>query len=147
MRGANLMSMLLQKLFAYGCLGLLIEVFFTGLESLLKKNWRLTSTTYLWMLPIYGLGGWALELIHALPWSLWLKAPLMVASIYGIEFVAGWLLERLVKKKVWDYGHGKYTIMGYIRLDFVGFWLGLAVFFDLWADTLHKIFSMIQTVL
>ena len=57
----------LQKIFSYGCLGLLVEVFFTGAVSLYRRNWRATSQTYLWMLPIYGIGGVTLEAVqHAL---------------------------------------------------------------------------------
>lgn len=53
---------MIQRLFAFGCLGLLIEVFFTGVHNLVVlRDKNATSKTYLWMFPIYGLGGIALE--------------------------------------------------------------------------------------
>ena len=59
------LGFLFQKFLLYGCLGLLLEVFFTGLHSLYTKNWRPTSQTYLWMHPIYGVTALGLEASHA----------------------------------------------------------------------------------
>ena len=47
-----------QRFLAYGLAGWCSEVVTTGLRSRGRDgNWRLTGTTYLWMLPIYGTGG------------------------------------------------------------------------------------------
>jgi len=44
-----------QRFLAYGLAGWCSEVVTTGLRSRGRDgNWRLTGTTYLWMLPIYG---------------------------------------------------------------------------------------------
>ena len=86
-------ALLLQKFFVYGCLGLLIEVFFTGVYSLIQKNWKATAQTYLHMLPIYAFTAIALEGVsEAIPWPFYLKAFVYVPVIYGIEALSGWLL-------------------------------------------------------
>jgi uncharacterized membrane protein len=122
---------LFQKFFVYGCLGLLIEVFFTGIYSLATKNWKATSQTYLHMLPIYGLAALALEGIsEALPWPFYLKAFLYVPVIYGVEALSGWLLKKAIGVIPWDYKKSKWTPMGLINLKYVGFWLVLAMAFD-----------------
>lgn len=122
---------LLQRFFAYGCLGVLIEFFFTGFASLLKKNWKATGCSYLWMVPIYGFTAFALEAISlALPWPFYLKALLYVPIIYGVEALSGWTIKLIVGVVPWDYGKSKWTPMGFINLTYAPFWLILALAFD-----------------
>ena len=123
--------LLLQKFFVYGCLGLLIEVFFTGVWSLFQKNWKATSQTYLYMLPIYGATAIALEGVsEALPWPFYMKAFLYVPIIYGIEALSGWLLQKVIGVIPWDYKKSKWTPMGLINLKYLPYWLLLALAFD-----------------
>ena len=124
--------MLLQKFFFYGCLGLLIEVFFTGFHSLIiQRNVRAVCTTYIWMHPIYGCGallfGWLHDISPMPPWG---NAICFVPLIFIIEFVTGWAYEKTLGRKLWDYGNAKWGIMGHIRLDFAGYWLAAALFFE-----------------
>lgn len=121
---------LLQRVFSYGCLGLLVEVFFTGAVSLYRRNWRATSQTYLWMLPIYGLGGVALEAVqNTLQWHWVAMAFVYVPLIFAFEFVSGWILKKLIGRCPWDYGNSRYSVMGLIRLDYAPFWLLVALIF------------------
>jgi uncharacterized membrane protein len=136
--------LLLQKFFVYGCLGLLIEVFFTGVWSLFQKNWKATSQTYLYMLPIYGATALALEGVsEALPWPFYLKALLYVPIIYGIEALSGWLLKKWIGVIPWDYGRARHTPMGLINLKYVGFWLILATAFDPLSLYLRKMLNFL----
>lgn len=142
------MLLLFQKFIAYGMLGLLVEVLFTGLWSLWHRNWRATAQTYLWMLPIYGGGALVFDWLH----HLQLLAPLWMAFIYTlliylIEFTSGWVLEKLTGKCPWHYGFGRHTIMGYVRLDYAPFWFALSVFFVFLAPWMQRLFSVINTVL
>lgn len=118
----------LQRIVAYGCLGILIEVLFTGLGSLLKKNWSATSTTYLWMLPIYGLGGLIIEATHTwlISWPIYILTIIYTVEIYAVEFCSGWVLRHTVGKCPWDYSDSRFNIMGLVRLDYFPFWYGLA---------------------
>lgn len=122
---------ILSKLFLYGCIGVLIEFFFTGIYSLLKGNLKATAVSYLWMLPIYGVAGLFLEQVStALLWSSWLKAFLYVPIIYGIEALSGWLLFLLIGSIPWEYQKSKWSPMGLINLKYSPFWLVVAICFD-----------------
>jgi hypothetical protein len=132
-------ALLLQKFFVYGCLGLLIEVLFTGVWSLFHKNWKATSQTYLWMLPIYGAAALALEGVsEALPWPFYLKAFLYVPVIYGVEALSGWLLKKTIGSIPWDYKRSKWTPMGLINLRYLPYWLVLSFAFDPISSTLSR---------
>jgi uncharacterized membrane protein len=139
--------MIVQKVIAYGCIGLLVEVIFTGLWSVFHKDFRGTSTTYLWMLPIYGLGGLQMDALHSLHWHPFLLAAMYVPVIYANEFLWGALLDFLLGKCPWDYGRGRHTIMGYIRLDYAPLWLALALSFEMCVGYIQRMLSVINTVL
>jgi len=137
-------SLLLQKFFVYGCLGLLIEIFFTGVYSLIIKNWKATSQTYLWMLPVYAIAGLALEGIsEALPWPFYLKALVYVPTIYLIEAFSGWCLKKAIGVIPWDYGRSKHTPWGLINLKYAGFWLVLGMAFDPLSLYLRKMLNFL----
>lgn len=126
------MAVWLAKFFMYGCIGLLIEVFFTSFHSLFfQKNMRAIGTTYLWMLPIYGGGAMLFGWIHNVsPLPLWANALLYVPLIFFIEFSSGWAYMKIFSRKLWDYGNARWGIMGLIRVDYAGYWLSAALFFE-----------------
>ena len=99
------------------------------------------------MWPIYGLGAIQLELLHNTAIYLPLKALLMMPVIYANEFFWGFVLHKFTGKRIWDYGAGKHTFMGYIRWDMAHWWYLLAVTFEIIADKLYKLFDVINTVL
>jgi uncharacterized membrane protein len=137
----------IQKLFAYGCLGVMIEFFFTGVASLLKKNWKATGHSYLWMIPIYGFAALALEGVsEALPWPFYLKALLYVPIIYGVEALSGWALSKLIGHIPWDYQKSKWTPMGLINLTYAPFWLILALAFDPISGWMRKTLNYLATM-
>lgn len=138
---------LLQKFCVYGCLGLLLEVFFTGFHSLITGNRRGTCQTYIWMLPIYALAALSMEQLHDwLRWGVWLNALIYVPLIYLFEFCSGFVLKKFLGRCPWDYGAVKYGIMGLIRLDYAPIWFIVALFFDsicAWIDTALSVVSKI----
>jgi uncharacterized membrane protein len=142
----------LRNLFIYGILGILTEVLFTGIKSLIEKNWRATSQTYLWMGPIYALGGLTLKFIHdsvVVSHNIYINALLLafmfyVPLIYGFEFLSGWLLEKIIGRVPWEYGPGRFTIIGLIRLDYAPFWFLLALCFEPITIILNKISIVIK---
>jgi uncharacterized membrane protein len=139
--------LLLQKLLVFGCLGILIEFFFTSIHSLLVKNWKATGYSYLWMLPIYGFTALALEGISdAVPWPFFLKAFLYVPVIYGVEALSGWTLQRLIGHIPWDYQKSKWTPMGLINLKYAPFWLLLAMAFDAITEFLNRLLKALTLV-
>lgn len=141
------MVLFLQKLLVYGCLGLLLEVFFTGFHSLITGNRRALCQTYLWMFPIYALAACSMEQLHNwLRWGIWLNALIYVPLIYLFEFVSGFILKKTLGRCPWDYGVVKYGIMGLIRFDYAPIWFIVALFFDYicgWIDTALGVVSKI----
>jgi len=143
----------------YGCIGLLIEVFFTGFHSLFIKHWKATGYTYVWMLFPYGFAGLALEgLSTSLAWPFYLKALVYVPIFYGVEGLYGWTLMKVTGKLQewlggsgggvvpWDYGKSKWSPMGLINLKFAPFWLALALSFDGISAILRRVVAFVATM-
>jgi len=129
----------LLKTAIFGCVGLILENLFTGLHSvIILKSRDAICRTSLWMIPIYGLGGDGLAFLrYLLPWMI-LFVPVATGCIFMAEYATGWLLRRF-GIKVWDYSHAKYGIHGLIRLDYLPFWMMVALGYDLLVDILDKV--------
>lgn len=141
------MLILLEKALVYGCLGILIEFFFTGFGSLIKKNWKATGYSYLWMLPIYGFTALVMEAIsQGVHWPFYLKAFLYVPVIYGVEALSGYTIKLLIGHIPWDYSKSAWTPMGLINLKYAPFWLVLAMAFDPITDFLTKLLHALTLV-
>lgn len=148
-----------QKLLLYGCMGMVIEVFFTSIASLIQKNWKATGCTYLWMVPIYGLTSlgleWASDSIH---WPFYLKAFVYLPVFFIAEALGGWgiqaltaLLQRLFGGSgggtiPWDYGKSHWTPMGLVNFKYTPFWLALAMGFDPLSAILRRVVNFLATV-
>ncbi len=93
---------------AYGVAGWCSEVVLTGLRSPARDgNWRLTGTTYLWMLPVYGSAAVLFEPAHARAraagWPWWSRGLAWTAGIYAVEAVSGEVIRRVSGEVPWDY--------------------------------------------
>lgn len=134
----------IRDVIAFGMLGLLIESVFTGVKSLLKYDITMQTTSYLWMVPIYGLTGYILMYVNVniLGWSTFaLRGLVSTFIIYAAEFISGYLLEALIGSCPWRYTdevdpdmHHRFSLMGYIRIDYGAYWFILAVAFDYFSD-------------
>lgn len=139
--------LLIEKAFVYGCIGILIEVLFTGLGAIVHKDWNLPCKTYLWMFPIYGFTALALEGIsNALIWPFYLKAFVYVPVIYGVEALSGWTIKALIGRIPWDYQKSPWTPMGLINLKYAPFWLLLGMAFDPITTFLTKMLHALSLV-
>lgn len=123
---------MVKRFVVYGLLGWTMEVFWTGLGSLLKGNLMLSSFTYLWMFPIYGLAVF-LENVHdridSLPW--YVRGGIWVVIILSLEYLTGWLLLSFLGKCPWDYSDvTPYHIHGLIRLDYIPAWFLAGLIFE-----------------
>lgn len=123
---------LISRGFFWSCVGLLIEVVFTGFASFFKhKDKRLQAITYLWMAPVYGSTALALEAVSAaLPWPWYLKVFVYLPIIFGIEALSGWLSLKAFGKVLWDYGRSIWTPMGLINLKYTHWWLLVGTIFE-----------------
>lgn len=137
----------LAKIFAYGCIGILIEFFFTGIYSLFQKNWKATGYSYLYMLPIYGLTAIVLETISdAISWPFYFKAFIYLPVIYGAEALSGILLLKTIGCIPWNYGHSKVTPFGLIHLGYFPAWMIVALAFDPLSKFLWKIIVIASSI-
>ena len=138
---ANDKPMMRPHYFIYGAAGLLIEIFWTGMGSLLSGNLALTGHTYLWMFFIYGLAVF-LEPIHDLirSKSMLIRGFIWVTLIYAIEFSTGLFLKLLIGYCPWDYSNAtSLTILGLIRFDYAPAWFIAGIMFEKLHDKLDQI--------
>ena len=121
---------LLKDALLWGCLGLVVECCFTGIKSILKKDKLATSKTYLWMMPIYGIAGLTFQVMQMyIPITGWVQVPVWGAMIIGWEYLSGLILHRWIGQCPWNYGNSRWSVNGFIRLDYIPYWLLLAAAF------------------
>lgn len=129
----------------YGLVGWCTEIVYTGLDSLLKGDWRLPGVTYLWMLPIYGLGVF-LERVHDLirpkPWFV--RGIIWLLLIWSIEYTSGWILKDITGFCPWDYSDSSYSVNGFIRLDMAPQWFLAGLLFERLHDWLDRVLGKIK---
>jgi uncharacterized membrane protein len=122
----------------YGLLGLLIETIFTGLHSwIFDRNPRGVCTTYLPMFFLWGSGGILFQWIHQYLTG-WVFVVFIVPLIFLFEFTFGKIFIKLFGKKLWDYGNARFGVAGLIRIDYLPFWLILAISFDYVVDFMYN---------
>ena len=117
----------------YGLLGWCAEIVFTAARGAVTGtgDQRLQGASSLWMYPIYGAGGLAMEVVHRgsrrQPW--WTRAAGYAATCLLLEYASGWTLRRTTGACPWDYGDRGINVDGLARLDYAPFWAvaGLAV--------------------
>ncbi len=127
----------LQRLAAWGLLGILTEHWFTGLKALSQGRWDAPTKSNLPVFFVYGIGGTLLELLDwSLSWNIFLKAIPMTLAIFVIEFLFGLLSIKIYGRCFWKYTKSdtseeihRFSIMGLIRLDYALFWYILSVGF------------------
>jgi hypothetical protein len=97
-----------ERALIYGLAGWCSEVVSTGLRSRGRdQDWRLSSHTYLWMLPVYGVAAYLFEPAYAAtkkagtPW--WGRAMLWTGGIYAVEAASGEAIRQLTGEVPWDY--------------------------------------------
>ncbi len=110
----------LWYLFIYSILGWLIEVIYQFLNHKGFINRGFLNGPYC---PIYGFGA----VFEIMLLTKYIKRPLLlyiVAVVITtlIEFLTGYVLEKIFKLKWWDYSLEKFNILGYVCLKFSLLW-------------------------
>ncbi|MGN0601094.1 MAG: EscU/YscU/HrcU family type III secretion system export apparatus switch protein [Oscillospiraceae bacterium] len=81
------------------------------------------------LLPIYGFGAIVILFV-----TLPVKDNPVLVYVFGmvgttaLEFITGWIMEKLLKMKYWDYSDRKFNVKGYICLKSSLFWGVLSLF-------------------
>lgn len=97
-----------QRAVVYGLAGWCSEVLSTGIRSHGRDgDWRLTGTTYLWMLPIYGSAAVLFEpaetALRRAGVAWWQRGLVWTAGIFAVEAASGELLRVVTGEVPWDY--------------------------------------------
>ena len=116
------MRKLFQNFIKCGILGWCLEITFTDLQSLRRRDLTLRGVTSLWMFPIYGAGCLltpVFRLFAGFPGSAGLPftpCSSLRANIYPEAFCE--------KKGIcpWDYGRARWNVDCVIRLDYIPCW-------------------------
>ena len=124
----------------YGLLGLCLEVFWRGFDSLLNGDITLSGTTYIWMFFVYGLAV-LLEPIHnkIFFWPVVIRGGVYTLLIFSIEYLTGLLLRLILGTCPWNYGNEPLAINGLITLRFIPVWFFTGLLFEVVHNTLSKI--------
>jgi len=116
--------------FIFGLIGWCMEVFWTGLGSILKKDFRATSTTSIWMFFIYGSAALFTPVIRLiLPFPLVIRGLIYALCIFTVEYGTGMFLKTL-NVCPWDYSSCRFSVQGVIRLDYTPVWFGVGLLFE-----------------
>lgn len=125
---------------AYGVVGWAAEIVWTASYALVSAlrsgtpvDRRLAGRTYLWMFPVYGLGGLAFEHVHGLlaAWPWVLRGAVYMVGCFAIEAASGLAIKAATGKIPWDYSYARWQVGGVIRLDYVPVWFGFGLFLEL----------------
>jgi uncharacterized membrane protein len=129
-----------RRFFIYGLIGWCIEVFWTGIGSLLSGDMQMYGWTYIWMFPIYGLAVF-LEPIHnkIRDWPVVVRGGVYTLLIFFAEYSTGLFLRIILGECPWDYSASSYSINGLIRLDYAPAWFAAGLLFE----KLHSILENI----
>ena len=114
----------------YGAMGLLMEVGWTGLNSIIHREFKLIGTTSIWMFFIYGLAVFLEPLCQVLmQYPVLVRGGVYVVCIFAIEYATGGIL-KLLHICPWDYSRSRYSVRGLIRLDYAPVWFAAGLLFE-----------------
>lgn len=113
-----------------GIIGWCMEIIFTALHSLRRRNMQLQGQTSLWMFPIYGCAAFLTPISHLLRHKpFWIRGAAYMSLIFSAEYLTGSLLTRH-RLCPWDYGNCRWHIRRVIRLDYAPYWFGAGLLFE-----------------
>lgn len=107
-----------------------MEIFWTGMSSLIGGDLRLAGYSNLWMFFIYGAAVF-LEPIHDIirNWRWPIRGVIWMVIIWGIEYTSGLLLVKILGVYPWFYG-GPLAVEGIVNLAFAPAWFIAGLLFE-----------------
>ena len=113
-----------------GIIGWCMEIIFTSLDSLRRRDFKLKGNTSIWMFPIYGCAAFLAPVGRLLGrFPTWFRGFTYMWLIFSTEYLTGYFLR---KKNLcpWDYRRSRYHINRLIRLDYAPYWFGAGLLFE-----------------
>ncbi|MDB5227513.1 MAG: hypothetical protein JWN78_1706 [Bacteroidota bacterium] len=117
--------------YLFGTLGFSAEIIFTALVSLYRMikgqlpfDLKLEGHSYIWMFFIYGSAAILFPPVYKLieRYPMLIRLLIIALGIFAMEFITGALLHLITGKCPWEYT-SRWNICGYIRLDYLPFWM------------------------
>ena len=113
-----------------GLTGWCLEILFTAMGSLRRRDMTLRGNTSLWMFPIYGCAAAMTPMTRLLRRrSALFRGLTYMSLIFSAEYLTGRLLSRHCLCP-WDYSRSRWNVNRLIRLDFAPFWFGAGLLFE-----------------
>ncbi len=107
-----------------------MEILFTSMDSLRRRDMTLRGNTSLWMFPIYGSAAVLAPLSRLLAGkSPWRRGLAYMGLIFSAEYFSGIYLGRH-RLCPWDYRRSRWNIRRVIRLDYAPFWFFAGLLFE-----------------
>lgn len=116
------MKLLKNNFILCGLTGWCMEIFWTGMGSMLSHDRKMTGTTSLIMFPIYGMAALFKPIYHIIRnRNMLFRGGVYTICIFTAEYLSGSIL-RLLHMCPWDYSGSRFAIQGLIRLDYAPAW-------------------------
>jgi hypothetical protein len=126
-------------------LGLLIEIWFTGIKSIAGGDLLASSHTYIWMFLVYGSTALVLEEIHGrVKRHFLIKAIIYVPVIYISEMAWGLAFRKFLGYCPWDYHGAGISVLNVIRLDYGFYWYLAALGFEWGCGKIEKLLRYVS---
>lgn len=126
---------MLKRFLIYGSIGWIMEIMWTGLDSLIHGDLRMMGFTNLWMFVIYGCAVFLEPLHHIIAGWRWpLRGFVWLAIIWAAEYFSGLILVHSLGVYPWHYSD-RFSIDGLITLTFAPVWF----FGGLLFERIHRI--------
>jgi len=117
----RIMNMLV-RFTIYGLTGLVLEVVYTGLASLLAGDLSMHGFTFLVMFPVYGLAVFLEPVADRLrPYPWWGRGLVYLVLIWLVEYLSGSIMRYALGACPWNY-RDPLNINGYITLRMAPEW-------------------------
>ena len=120
----------LKNFLKCGLTGWCLEILFTSMDALRRRDMTLKGHTSLWMFPIYGSAAILSPISRLLRGKSALTRGLTYMSlIFSIEYLTGRFLTRK-KSCPWDYRRSRWNVGRVIRLDFAPYWFFVGLLYE-----------------
>lgn len=121
---------LMNNFIKCGTIGWCMEITFTALGALRRRELPLVGQTSLWMFPIYGCAAFFQPIFSLLKHCpLIVRGTIYALSIFGAEYASGRILSKH-ELCPWNYRRHHWHINGLIRIDFFPFWFFAGLLFE-----------------
>jgi uncharacterized membrane protein len=113
-----------------GITGWCLEVLWTGIINMCKKDKKLSSNTSLIMFPIYGMAAFIKPFYKYIKnKNMMIRGSFYTILIYAAEYTSGCFLKKH-DMCPWDYSKSKFNIKGIIRLDYAPAWFIVGLIYE-----------------